>query len=123
MFEVRRETKQGDPLSSLLINTEALKDDLKEKSSGICLSDCETRGALRFSTSLEQLEKMLCHFKQSIEKVGQKIHPGKTKILSNQSSKKKTEVSIDNIKVEILYCPRKKAQHIMDKQLHFSNKR
>ena len=66
---------------------------------------------------------MLCHFKQSIENVGLKIHSGKKKILSNQSSKKKTEVSIDNIKVDILYCPRKKAQNIMDKQLHFSKKR
>ena len=28
IFEVRRETKQGDLLSSLLINIEALKDDL-----------------------------------------------------------------------------------------------
>ena len=46
LFEVKRETKQGDLLSSLLINTEALKDDLKEKSLGICLSDCETRCAL-----------------------------------------------------------------------------
>ena len=46
IFEVRRETKQGDLLSSLLINTETLKDDLKEKSLGICLSDCETRCAL-----------------------------------------------------------------------------
>ena len=78
---------------------------------------------LLFATSLEQVEKMVCHFKQSIEKVGQKIHPGKTKILSYQSSKKRTEVSIDNVKVEILYCPRKKAQNIMDKQLNFSNKR
>ena len=28
IFEVKRETKQGDLLSSLLIDTEALKDDL-----------------------------------------------------------------------------------------------
>ena len=46
LFEVKRETKQGDLLSSLLINTEALKDDLKEKILGICLSDCETPCAL-----------------------------------------------------------------------------
>ena len=70
-------------------------------------SDCLTNlrfadHVLLFATSLEQLQKMMCEFKQSTEKVGRKIHPGKTKILSNQSSNKRREVPIDNIKVEIL---------------------
>ena len=45
---------------------------------------------------------MLCDFKQSTEKVELRIHPGKTKILSNQSSNSRKEIEIDDIKVEIL---------------------
>ena len=39
---------------------------------------------LLFGTTQEQLQKMMCEFKHSTEKV-LKIHPGKTKILSNRS--------------------------------------
>ena len=46
--------------------------------------------------------KMMCEFKKNTENVGQKIHPDKTKILSNQSTSKRKEVEISNIKVEIL---------------------
>ena len=45
---------------------------------------------------------MMCDFKQSTESVGLKIHPNKTKILSNQSTNKRKEVEINNFKVEIL---------------------
>ena len=45
---------------------------------------------------------MLCDFQRSTEKVGLNIHPEKTNILSNQSSKKRKEVVISNIKVEVL---------------------
>ena len=41
---------------------------------------------LLFATSKEQLQKMIYEFKESTEKVGFRIHPGKTKVLSNQSS-------------------------------------
>ena len=48
MFEIKRATKQGDPLSSLLFNIVlqmALKDDVtrwqKTKIMGICLGDSE----------------------------------------------------------------------------------
>ena len=44
----------------------------------------------------------MCEFKHTTEKVGLKIHQGKTKILSNQSSSRRNEMVIDNIKVEIL---------------------
>ena len=78
---------------------------------GIYLSDndhdCLTNmrcadDVLLFAYSKEQLQKMLCEFKQSTEKVGLRIHPGKTKILSNQSSNIRKEIEIDDIKVEIL---------------------
>ena len=45
---------------------------------------------------------MMCDFKRSTEKVGLKIHPEKTKILSNQSSNRRREVAINNIKVKVL---------------------
>ena len=59
---------------------------------GICLGDndhdCLTNmrfadDVLLFASSKEQLQKMLCDFKRSTEKVGLRIHPGKTEILSN----------------------------------------
>ena len=109
VFQIKRGTKQGDPLSSLLFNTAlqfSLEEDLKrwqEKQKGIRLSDkkkdCLTN--LRFaddvplfSTSLNKLEEMLCDFKRSTESVGLRIHPSKRKILSNQTMVKKSEVTV-----------------------------
>ena len=57
---------------------------------------------LLFASSKEQLRKMLCEFKRIIEKVGLRIHPQKTKILSNQSSDTRKEIEINDRKVEIL---------------------
>ena len=106
IFPIKRETKQGDPLSSLLFNTvlqNSLEEDLKrwqEKQRGIRLSDkkedCLTNlrfadDVLLFSTSLEKLREMLCEFKISTEAVGLGIHPDKTKILSNQEINKKKD--------------------------------
>ena len=48
---------------------------------------------------------MLYEFKESTEKVGLRIHPGKTKVLSNQSSfcsETKKEMQVDDIKIKIL---------------------
>ena len=48
---------------------------------------------------------MLYEFKESIEKVSLRIHPGKTKVLSIQSSlcsETKNAMQIDDIKIEIL---------------------
>ena len=62
---------------------------------GIYLSDhdhdCLTNlrfadDVLLFATSKEQLQKMMYEFKESTGKVGLRIHSGKTKVLSNQSS-------------------------------------
>ena len=57
---------------------------------------------LLFSTSLEKLRDMLCEFKTSTEAVGLGIHPDKTKILSNQDKVKKKEITVDDIKIEVL---------------------
>ena len=92
----------------------ALEDDLarwREKGMGIRLGDPQSDylsilrfadDVLLFSTSLEQLRNMMCDFKKSTGNVGLKIHPEKTKILSNQRSDRRKEVTIDNIKVEVL---------------------
>ena len=55
-----------------------------------------------FAYSKETAPKMFCEFKESTEKVGLRMHPGKTNILSNQSSNIRKEIEIDDIKVEIL---------------------
>ena len=102
MFEIRKGTKQGDPLSSSLFNMvlqNSLKDDIqrwqKKKGMGIYLSDndldCLTNlrfadDVLLFASSKEHLQRMLCEFKRSTEKVGLRIHPEKTKILRSQSN-------------------------------------
>ena len=104
IFDIRKGTKQGDPLSSLLFNTVlqySLKDEIqrwqKKKGMGVYLSDhdhdCLTNlrfavDVMLFATSKEQkqIRKMLCEFKKATEKVGIRIHPDKTKILSNQST-------------------------------------
>ena len=117
VFPIKRETKQGDPLFSLLFNTVlqySLENDLKrwqEKQRGIRLSDktedCLTNlrfadDVLLFSTSLGRLREMLCEFKSSTEAVGLGIHPDKTKILSNQDKVQVNEITVDNIKIEVL---------------------
>ena len=117
VFSIKKGTKQGDPLSSLLFHTVlqySLEDDLKrwqEMRKGIRLSDatedCLTNlkfadDVLPFSTSLDKLREMLCEFKISTEAVGLGIHPDKTKILSNQGKIKVKEITVDNIKIEIL---------------------
>ena len=115
VFETKRRTKQGDPLTSLLFNTVlqmALKDDVtrwqKLQGMGTCLGGSESHcfanlrsadDVLLFSTSLEQLQKMMMgDFKQSTERERLKIHPDKTKILSNHSSNRR-KVAISNIKL------------------------
>ena len=59
-----------------------------------------------FATSKEQKRKMLCEFKKVTEKVGLRIHPDKTKILSNQctlnSDTKKKQLEVDDMKIEKL---------------------
>ena len=83
IFEIRKGTKQGDPLSSLLFNTflqYSLKDDIlrwqKKKGMGKNLTDkdhdCLTNvrfadDVLLLASSEEQMRKMLCECKKSTE--------------------------------------------------------
>ena len=81
---------------------------------GIYLSDhhhdCLTNlrfadDVLLFATSKDQLQKCCTFSRKVLKKVGLRIHPGKTKVLSNQSSlcsETKKEMEIDDIKIEIL---------------------
>ena len=100
IFDIQKGSKQGDPMSSLLFNTVlqySLKDEIQrwQKRMGIYLSDhdrdCLTNlrfadDVMLFATSKEQIRKMMCEFKKTTEKVGLRIHPDKTKILSIQST-------------------------------------
>ena len=89
-------------MSSLLFNTVlqyAFKNVIqrwqKKKGMGIYLSyqerDCLTNlrfadDVMLFATSKGLIRNMMCEFKDATEKVGLRIHPDKTKILSNESS-------------------------------------
>ena len=56
-------------------------------------------------SSDKQIRNMLCEFKKVTDKAGLRIHPRKTKVLSNQSSlcpDSKKEMEIDDVKIEIL---------------------
>ena len=67
------------------------------------LDESEIRGLRNAGPNIpEKLEDMMCDFKRSTEAVGLEIHPDKTKILSNQATLKNREITVDNIKKEIL---------------------
>ena len=80
IFEIRKGTKQGDPLFNTVLQY-SLKDDIQrwqKKGMGIYLSDndhdCLTNlrfadDVLLLASSKEQLRKMLYEFKESTEKV------------------------------------------------------
>ena len=101
-FDIQKGFKQGDPMFSLLFNTVlqySFKNEIqrwqKTKGMGIYLSDqerdCPTNfrfadDVMLFATSKEQIRSMMCEFKKVTENLGPKIHPDKTKILSNQSN-------------------------------------
>ena len=72
---------------------------------------------LLFASSKGQLQNMLCEFKKSTEKVGLRIHPEKTKILSNQSSDTRKEIDVDNIRGEIL--TRGESARFLDQMITF----
>ena len=112
-FDIRKGSKQGDPMSSLPFNM-VLQYCQKKKGLGIYLSDqerdCLTNlrfadDVMLFATSKEQIRKMMCEFKKATEKVGLRIHRDKRKILSNQSnmnSDTKRYIKVCEMSIEIL---------------------
>ena len=120
-FDIQKGSKQGDPMSSLLFNTVlqySLKNEIqrwqKKKGMGIYLSDqerdCLTNlrfadDVMLFATSKEQIRNMMYEFKKATEKVGLRIHPDKTNILSNEStinSNTKRHIEVGEMSIEIL---------------------
>ena len=100
-FGSARGTKQGDPLSSLIFNSDlhsAMEKDTEtwnEKGFGIELGDekrdciCNLRFAgdvLMMANSLKQFKRMMTDFKKSTEAQGLGIHPDKLQILSKEKS-------------------------------------
>ena len=88
-------------MSCLLFNTvlqyllKKIQRWQKKKGMGIYLSDQERNcltnlrfadDVMLFATSREQIRNVMCEFKKATEKVGFRIHPDKTKFLSNQSN-------------------------------------
>ena len=119
IFDIQKGSKQGDSLSSLLFNTVlqySLKDEIqrwqKKKGMGIHLSDhdhdCLTYlrfadDVMLFATSKEQIRKMMCEFKKATDKVGLRIRPNKTKILSSTiNSDTKKHLEVDGMSIAIL---------------------
>ena len=114
IFDIQKGSKQGfnTVLQYALINV--IQRWQKKKGMGIYLSDqerdCLTNlrfadDAMLFATSKEQIRNMMCEFKEATEKVGLRIHPDKTKILSNQSnmnSDTKRYMKIGEMSIEIL---------------------
>ena len=86
----------------------------KKKGIGIYLRDqerdCLTNlqfadDVMLFATSKEKIRNVMCEFKKATEKVGLRIHPDKTKILSNQSTinpDTKKHIEIGEMSIEIL---------------------
>ena len=90
MFEIKKGTKQGDLLSSLLFNTvlqNSLKDDIqrwqKKKGMGIYLSDCEVRRRRAFCSQHPKNSFKKCC--ASSRKVLKKCVSGSTQTLNSKS--------------------------------------
>ena len=79
----------------------SLRDQAEDPLSNLRFAD----DVLLFATSLEQLQKMLREFKKSTPRVGLKIHPGKTKILSNQARTETRKYRLTTSKLKC--CPHK----------------
>ena len=99
-IEIKKEANEAGPLIVQFAlqhrtpnGAERRRDALRQKIKGMgaCFgdseSDCFTNlrfedDVFLFSTLLEQLQKMMCDFKQSTERIGLKIHSDKTRMLA-----------------------------------------
>ena len=104
IFDIRKGTKQGDPLSSLLFNT-VLQYSLKDE---IWRWQKKKEWVQTWPTTITTASRtwdLVVWIQESNWKVGLRIHPDKTKILSNQStinSDTKKQLEVDDMKIETL---------------------
>ena len=136
IFDIQKGSEQGDPVSSLLFNTVlqcSLKEEIQrwQKKRGMVIHlsdldrDCLTNlrfadDVMLFATSKEQIRKMMCDFKKATGKVGLRIHPDKTKILSNQStinSNTTRHIEVGEMSIEIL--SRNESVKYLDQRISF----
>ena len=118
-FDMKRGTKQGDPLSSLLFNAllehifRRLKIKWKERGMGIDMGTDERLSNLRFADDVllvakkkPHLVKMLEDLQQEALRYGLELHPEKTKILTNCTNKTGrdscTSIEVNDMNIEIL---------------------
>ena len=116
-FDIRRGTKQGDPISPQLFNA-VLENALKEvqitwrqKGWGISLGELDSDRItnLRFADDLiliassrEILGLMIKDLMHAVTRVGLELHMGKTKILTNQVVESKGSIQVESHEIKIV---------------------
>ena len=117
-FPIKRGTKQGDPTVLPYSSTQYCNIHWKVIWIGGKKNKKESDWATKLRTAWRTWDllttyysspsrskgcgKCYVNFKTSTEAVGLWIHPDKTKMLSNQDKVKAKEITVDNIKIEIL---------------------